>query len=75
MSDDADISEPNQRLLEAATIGRVSAAEQAKRLRPSLTHCLECGEKIPDKRREAEPGCELCVQCKSWQEKGGSFWP
>jgi phage/conjugal plasmid C-4 type zinc finger TraR family protein len=41
----------------------------------SLYYCLECGEPIPELRRQAEPGCELCVQCKGWLEKHGSFWP
>lgn len=35
----------------------------------SLTHCLECGDEIPQARREAIPGCELCVDCKSIRER------
>lgn len=31
----------------------------------SLTHCEECGDAIPDKRREAVPGVRLCVTCQS----------
>lgn len=43
---------------------------------PSLTHCrLECGEQIPDARRQAVPGCELCITCQEWTERGGGFWP
>ncbi len=34
-----------------------------------LTHCEECGEKIPLRRREAIPGVRLCVGCQSEQEK------
>lgn len=34
----------------------------------SLTHCEECGEEIPEKRRMALPGCRLCVQCKAATE-------
>ena len=29
----------------------------------SLTHCAECDEEIPQKRREAIPGVKLCVDC------------
>ncbi len=75
MSDDADISEPRQSLLLANTIKRVTDQQKAGQGRPSLTHCRECGEKIPDKRRLAEHGCELCVKCKSWLEKYGGFFP
>ena len=29
------------------------------------THCVECGEPIPDRRREALPGVRTCVACQS----------
>ena len=32
---------------------------------PSLSHCEECGEAIPDARRQAVPGVRLCVACQS----------
>lgn len=32
---------------------------------PSLTHCEECEEPIPEARREALPGVRLCVECQS----------
>jgi phage/conjugal plasmid C-4 type zinc finger TraR family protein len=31
----------------------------------SATHCDECGEPIPKKRREALPGVRRCVACQS----------
>jgi phage/conjugal plasmid C-4 type zinc finger TraR family protein len=31
---------------------------------PSLEACAECGEKIPEARREAIPGVRLCVACQ-----------
>ncbi|HSG97552.1 MAG TPA: DksA/TraR family C4-type zinc finger protein [Woeseiaceae bacterium] len=31
----------------------------------SLTHCSECGERIPDARRKAVPGVRLCIACQS----------
>ena len=31
----------------------------------SLSHCEECGEPIPQARREALPGVRLCVACQS----------
>lgn len=43
--------------------------------RPSLSHCLECGSEIPAARQQAAPGCELCVTCQEWVERGGGFWP
>jgi len=32
---------------------------------PSLTHCEECGEAIPEARRQAVPGVRLCVDCQA----------
>lgn len=34
----------------------------------SRTHCRECDDEIPPRRREAVPGVELCVSCQHDQE-------
>jgi phage/conjugal plasmid C-4 type zinc finger TraR family protein len=31
---------------------------------PSATHCRECGEPIPEARRAALPGVQLCIGCQ-----------
>jgi len=31
---------------------------------PSLEECDDCGEAIPIKRREAQPGCTRCIDCQ-----------
>jgi phage/conjugal plasmid C-4 type zinc finger TraR family protein len=36
---------------------------------PSRTHCLDCEEPIPEKRRAA-PGITRCVPCQSLIEQG-----
>ncbi len=33
--------------------------------------CFECGEPIPDARRQAAPGCEYCVGCQRDRERFG----
>ena len=35
----------------------------------SLTHCEECGIKIPQARREAVQGVRLCVTCQAKADK------
>lgn len=30
----------------------------------SLTHCMECGDEIPEGRRKAVPGVRYCVHCQ-----------
>ena len=29
------------------------------------SHCVECGEEIPERRRQAVPGVRTCVACQS----------
>ena len=41
--------------------------EQASK--PSATECEECGDEIPEARRQAIPGVQLCVFCKEKQER------
>jgi phage/conjugal plasmid C-4 type zinc finger TraR family protein len=31
---------------------------------PSLSHCAECGNEIPEARRSAVPGVRLCLKCQ-----------
>jgi phage/conjugal plasmid C-4 type zinc finger TraR family protein len=31
----------------------------------SLSHCADCGEPIPERRRAALPGVKLCIDCAS----------
>ncbi|WP_320040747.1 TraR/DksA C4-type zinc finger protein [uncultured Desulfobacter sp.] len=41
---------------------------------PGLTHCENCGEEIPERRRMCVPCCRLCVDCQAQAEienKGG----
>ncbi|WP_340693366.1 DksA/TraR family C4-type zinc finger protein [Hyphomonas sp.] len=35
----------------------------------SATHCDECGEPIPARRREALPGVRTCVTCQSQRDE------
>jgi len=35
----------------------------------SLYFCIVCGERIPDARRQAIPGCRRCVNCQGQLER------
>jgi len=37
------------------------------------THCVECGEPIPERRRLALPGVITCVECQSERDRRPSF--
>ena len=43
-------------------LARMKAKAQPKG--ESLTHCAECDEPIPEKRRIALPGVKLCIDCQ-----------
>lgn len=70
MPDNADIAqEISERLLEDALTDyfkrpRLGAARSA--LIP--THCRDCGEEIPLRRRQLMPGCLRCTDCQSLLE-------
>ena len=46
----------------------VSAARARMPSGESAEYCDECGEPIPDKRREALPGVRTCVACQSGRD-------
>ncbi|MEN3977138.1 DksA/TraR family C4-type zinc finger protein [Emcibacter sp. SYSU 3D8] len=35
----------------------------------SETHCVICGDEIPERRRAAVPGVKTCVHCQSERDK------
>lgn len=39
----------------------------------SAEECAECGETIPEARRKAMPGVQLCVQCQEVRDKHQAF--
>jgi len=71
MTDIIDIANDTAARERTASIAAITSRPRGK----SLTHCLECGEQIPEARRLAVPGCELCITCQEWVERGGGFWP
>lgn len=45
-----------------------SAAMAKQASKPSLEECEDCGEPIPEDRREAVAGCTTCIYCKTLRE-------
>ncbi|MFU3298842.1 TraR/DksA C4-type zinc finger protein [Pseudomonas aeruginosa] len=35
---------------------------------PSALWCEDCGEQIPEARRQAAPGCKCCISCQELRE-------
>ncbi|WP_170368300.1 DksA/TraR family C4-type zinc finger protein [Ruegeria arenilitoris] len=58
--------------IEASISDELARMQAIKRpVGESLTHCAECEEPIPEKRRMAIPGVKLCLDCQ--QERDGAF--
>jgi phage/conjugal plasmid C-4 type zinc finger TraR family protein len=51
----------------------VSAARARMPSGESATECDDCGEVIPQRRRDALPGVRTCVRCQSERDKRPSF--
>lgn len=51
-------------------------AGQGQAVRESATTCIDCDEPIPQARRQALPGVQLCLDCqrdhdRAWRPAGG----
>lgn len=48
----------------------IAETRKAQYTGESATHCEECGEAIPESRRQAIP-CQYCLACQAALEKKG----
>ena len=55
--------------IDATVEDAVSRARSKLPSGPSLSHCEECGEAIPEARREALPGVRLCLPCQEAHDR------
>ena len=64
MADDADTASEQQDRMNA------EALEQRTRYSGhSAEFCMDCGDPIPDERREAIPGVNTCCDCAAVRER------
>ena len=53
-----------QEQIDATVQDAVNRAKEHLPQGPGAPHCVECGEAIPEARRAALPGVQLCVTCQ-----------
>jgi phage/conjugal plasmid C-4 type zinc finger TraR family protein len=41
---------------------------------PAATHCVHCGKEIPQARRAAMPGVQLCVPCQEAADREAAIF-
>ena len=54
-----------QYLAQALAARHAAAAPSAE----SATVCEDCGEPIPEARRQAVPGCTRCIECQTIHDR------
>jgi phage/conjugal plasmid C-4 type zinc finger TraR family protein len=71
MTDDIDrASDREAELLTEALYQQARRAGLAgKTVADSAKHCHDCDARIPQARRVAVPGCQLCVACQGAHER------
>lgn len=58
-----------QEQIDASIKDAIKQARSEMPVGESLTHCDECGEAIPEARRQAIAGVRFCVNCQSERDK------
>lgn len=80
MADEIDRAQANDEFfLGLALKNRVLGARdlgcnQTPASNPHPLHCEDCGEKIPEARRQAQPGCTRCLACQTEFEHIHTHW-
>lgn len=64
MSDVADVAND----IAQETLDRILANRPAQAAVPSAYECIECDGEIPEARRLAIPGVQLCIGCKEIED-------
>ena len=69
MADDADRAQAQMEMEEGwrQAARRRGAGKGAACCAPT-TECIDCGDPIPERRRQAVPGCKRCVDCQELLE-------
>jgi phage/conjugal plasmid C-4 type zinc finger TraR family protein len=55
--------------IEDTVVDGVLAARSRLPAGEGTTHCVECGDEIPEARRRALRGASTCVQCQSGRDR------
>jgi len=64
--DEADLAQANQEQFERLALQRQRGSMPQGE---ALAECEDCGRAIPEKRRQAVPGCTRCVRCQQTSER------
>lgn len=69
--DEGDVAQDYQTKHNAAALAAHRAEMSNQMAGPSLEICMDCGDDIPEDRREAQQGCTRCAECQTLSERLG----
>lgn len=61
-----------QDTIQATIDNAIDFARSQIRNGESLTHCFDCGDPIPEKRRAIVKGCRYCIECQKEHDEMNS---
>lgn len=67
--EEAEMAQLHSIHLHMNAVAGVRSQLEKQRAQPSAEFCVDCGEEIPQSRREAVPGVQLCIYCKTKSER------
>jgi RNA polymerase-binding transcription factor DksA len=67
--EEAEMAQIHSIHLHMNAVANVQRQLEKQRQMASAEDCVECGESIPEARRLAVPGVQLCIYCKSKSEQ------
>jgi RNA polymerase-binding transcription factor DksA len=67
--EEAEMAQIHSIHLHMNAVANVQRQLEKQRQQASAEECVECGETIPEARRLAVPGVQLCIYCKSKSER------
>lgn len=68
-SEEAEVAQVNSLISNQNAISAVQKQLEEQRKRPSAEFCEECGEDIPQARRDLVPGVQFCIHCQTKLER------
>lgn len=67
--EEAEMAQIHSLHINMNAVAEVQKKLAKQRLIPSAEFCEDCGADIPELRRQAIPGVQLCVDCQSRSER------
>jgi phage/conjugal plasmid C-4 type zinc finger TraR family protein len=67
--EEAEIAQINSLITTMNAVSALRNQLEEQRRRPSLEQCADCGGDIPEARRQAIKGVQLCIHCQTMAER------